>query len=124
MAHFAEIDSNNIVLRVLVVGDEQENRGQEFLANDCGLGGTWLKTSYNTQHGVHLLGGTPYRKNYAGIGFTYNATKDAFIPPQPSNSWVLNENTCDWEPPIPYPTDGKLYLWSEDIVNWIERPSE
>jgi hypothetical protein len=124
MAHFAEIDSNNIVLKVLVVGDEQENRGQEFLANDCGLGGTWLKTSYNTQHGVHLLGGTPYRKNYAGIGFTYDATKDAFIPPQPSNSWVLNENTCDWEPPIPYPTDGKLYLWSEDIVNWIERPSE
>lgn len=98
MAHFAEIDENNIVLRVLVVADEQENRGQEFLSEELGLGGTWLKTSYNTQGGVHLLGGTPYRKNYAGIGFTYDSQRDAFIPPKPTTGeWILNEETCLWE---------------------------
>jgi hypothetical protein len=77
MAHFAEIDADNLVVRVLVVPDAQENRGQEFLADDLGLGGTWKKTSYNTQGGVHANGGTPYRKNYAGIGFTFDAGRDA-----------------------------------------------
>ena len=101
MAHFAEIDENNIVTRVLVVGDDQENRGQEFLANDLGLGGTWKKTSYNTVGGVHSNGGTPFRKNYAGIGFTFDEARDAFIPPKPFNSWNLNEDTCLWEAPIP-----------------------
>ena len=122
MAHFAEIDSNNKVVRVLVVGDDQEHRGQDFLANDLGLGGTWIQTSYNTRGGVHTLGGTPLRKNYAGIGFSYDQQRDAFIPPKPTQypSWILNENSCLWEPPIPYPTDGKRYKWDEPSVSWVE----
>lgn len=120
MAHFAEVDSNNVVLRVLVVGDDQEHRGQEFLANDLGLGGTWLKTSYNTQGGVHTTGGTPFRKNYAGIGYTYDAGRDAFIPPKPFNSWTLDEDTCLWNAPVAYPTDGNLYTWNEDNQSWDE----
>ena len=120
MAHFAEVDSNNVVVRVLVVGDEQEERGQEFLANDLGLGGTWLKTSYNTQGGVHTLGGTPFRKNYAGIGYTYDSVRDAFIPPKPFNSWTLDEETCLWEAPVAYPSDGKLYTWDEENTQWNE----
>lgn len=120
MAHFAEVDSSNVVLRVLVVGDDQEHRGQEFLANDLGLGGTWLKTSYNTQGGVHTTGGTPFRKNYAGIGYTYDAGRDAFIPPKPFNSWTLDEDTCLWNAPVAYPTDGNLYTWNEDNQSWDE----
>jgi len=121
MAHFAEIDENNIVTRVLVVGDDQENRGQEFLANDLGLGGTWKKTSYNTAGGVHSNGGTPFRKNYAGIGFTFDEARDAFIPPKPFNSWNLNEDTCLWEAPIPMPVEeGKIFTWNEDTTSWDE----
>jgi hypothetical protein len=99
MAHFAEIDQDNKVVRVLVVSDEQEHRGQEFLADDLNLGGTWLKTSYNTRGGVHVNGGTPFRKNYAGIGMTYDPQRDAFIPPQPDPTWTFNEQTCLWEAP-------------------------
>lgn len=120
MAHFAEVDSNNVVVRVLVVGDEQEHRGQEFLANDLGLGGNWVKTSYNTQGGVHTNGGTPFRKNYAGIGYTYDAGRDAFIPPKPFNSWTLDEDTCLWNAPVAYPTDGGIYTWNEDNQSWDE----
>ena len=122
MAHFAEIDSNNKVVRVLVIGNDQEHRGQDFLTNDLGLGGTWIQTSYNTRGGVHTLGGTPLRKNYAGIGFSYDQQRDAFIPPKPTQypSWILNENSCLWEPPIPYPTDGKRYKWDEPSVSWVE----
>ena len=120
MAHFAEIDENNTVVRVLVVGDDQEHRGQEFLAEDLALGGTWLKTSYNTQGGVHTNGGTPLRKNYAGVGFTYDAQRDAFIHPKPYNSWELNEDSCLWEAPIDYPSDGKIYLWDEENITWKE----
>ena len=121
MAHFAEIDENNIVTRVLVVGDDQEHRGQEFLANDLGLGGTWFKTSYNTVGGVHSNGGTPFRKNYAGIGFTFDEARDAFIPPKPFNSWNLNEDTCLWEAPIPMPVEeGKFFTWNEDTTSWDE----
>ena len=124
MAHFAEIDENNIVTRVLVVGDDQEHRGQEFLADDLGLGGTWLKTSYNTQGGVHSLGGTPFRKNYAGIGYSYDSTRDAFIPPQPFPSWTLNEDTCNWVAPVEMPAidpeNPKFYTWNEELVNWEE----
>jgi hypothetical protein len=120
MAHFAEIDADNLVVRVLVVPDAQENRGQEFLADDLGLGGTWKKTSYNTQAGVHANGGTPYRKNYAGIGFTFDAGRDAFIPPKPYASWTLDEATCNWEAPVPMPTDDKMYRWDEETTNWIE----
>ena len=78
------------------------------------------RTSYNTIGGVHQLGGTPFRKNYAGIGYTYDQTRDAFIPPKPYNSWVLNENTCLWDPPVEMPSDGKLYEWNEDNKTWIE----
>ena len=120
MAHFAEIDGDGTVLRVLVVSNEQEDRGQEFLADDLGLGGTWVKTSYNTVAGEHRTGGTPFRKNYAGIGFKYDATRDAFIPPKPFASWVLNEDTCVWDAPTPMPTDGKLYTWDEDTTSWKE----
>jgi len=120
MSHFAEIDENNVVVRVLVVADAQEDRGQEFLANDLGLGGRWLKTSYNTIGGVHTLGGTPYRKNYAGINFTYDETRDAFIPPKPFASWTLNATTCLWEAPTPMPTDDKMYTWDEATTSWKE----
>lgn len=114
MAHFAQIDENNIVTQVLVI--EQD-------VIDTGLFGepsSFVQTSYNTQGGEHKLGGTPLRKNYAGIGYTYDATRDAFIPPKPYNSWVLNEDSCLWDAPVAMPTDGKRYLWDEDIVNWIE----
>jgi len=121
MAHFAEIDENNIVTRVLVVGDDQEHRGQEFLADDLDLGGTWLKTSYNTQGGVHALGGTPFRKNYAGIGYSYDETLDAFIPPKPFASWLLNEETCNWNAPVEMPVEeGKFFVWDEDTTSWVE----
>lgn len=121
MAHFAEIDAEGTVLRVLVVADAQEDRGQEFLADDLGLGGTWKKTSYNTVGGVHTGGGTPYRKNYAGIGFKYDNALDAFIPPKPFASWTLNEDTCLWEAPTPMPVEeGKFFTWDEDTLSWKE----
>ena len=118
MAHFAEVDENNIVLRVLVVDDLHESNGQEFLATTLGLGGTWLKTSYNTLAGVHTKGGTPFRKNYAGIGYTYDSGRDAFIAPKPFASWVLNEESCVYEAPVAYPTDGEMYTWNEETTSW------
>lgn len=118
MAHFAEIDEQGVVLRVLVVDNAQENDGQNFLANTLGLGGTWLKTSYNTSGGVHSSGGTPFRKNYAGIGYTYDSGRDAFIPPKPFASWTLNETSCLWEAPVAYPTDGIMYVWDEETTDW------
>ena len=120
MAHFAEIDENSIVTRVLVVADEQAERGQEFLANDLGLGGVWKQTSYNTLGGVHKNGGTPLRKNYAGIGYTYDPVRDAFYAPKPFPSWTLNDETCLWEAPTPMPTDGKIYAWDEATTSWKE----
>jgi hypothetical protein len=117
MAHFAEIDSNNVVIRVLVVDDTQEHRGQEFLADDVGLGGTWIQTSYNTYANKHKTGGTPFRKNYAGQGFTYDSTRDAFLPPKPYPSWILDEETCLWEAPVSRPTDG-YYKWDEKNGSW------
>ena len=121
MAHFAEIDENNIVTRVLVVADEEDHRGQEFLATDLGLGGTWKKTSYNTQGGVHVNGGTPFRKNYAGVGYTYDESRDAFIPEKPYPSWVLNEETCLWDAPTPMPVEeGKMFEWVEADLSWQE----
>lgn len=105
----------------MVVGDDQEHRGQEFLATDLGLGGIWKKTSYNTSGGVHNNGGTPFRKNYAGIGFTYDESRDAFIPQQPYPSWVLNEETCLWDAPTPMPVvEGKMFTWDEDTTSWVE----
>ena len=124
MAHFAEIDENGIVLRVLVVDNAQESNGQDFLANTLGLGGTWVKTSYNTVGGVHTNGGTPLRKNYAGIGYTYDSGRDAFIPPKPYASWTLNEDSCLWEAPVAYPTDGSMYTWNEETISWDLVPTE
>lgn len=121
MAHFAEVGNDNIVTRVLVVGDDQESRGQEFLATDLGLGGNWKKTSYNTSGGVHSTGGTPFRKNYAGAGFTYDELRDAFYAPKPYASWILDEDTCVWNAPTPMPVvEGKMFTWIEADLNWQE----
>lgn len=120
MAHFAEIDENNIVVRVLVVDNEKENDGQNFLANELGLGGRWIQTSYNTYAGVHKLGGNPLRKNFAAIGSIYDEARDAFILQKPFPSWVLNEDTCQWEAPVPYPDFEKAYMWNEESLTWDE----
>lgn len=99
MAHWAEIDENNIVKRVVVTdsNDPNNDEGYQWLLDN--LGGIWIKTSYNTRENKHILGGTPLRKNYAGIGYTYDQNRDAFIPPKLYEDWVLNEETCTWEPP-------------------------
>ena len=121
MAHFAELDGDNIVTRVLVVNDADASDGQNFLANTLGLGGTWKQTSYNTSGGVHSTGGTPFRKNYAGVGYTYDSGRDAFIPPKPYASWLLNEDTCLWDAPTPMPVEeGKIFKWVEEDLNWQE----
>ena len=116
MAHWAELDENNIVIRVLVGSNEDSDEGYQWLIDN--LGGTWVKTSYNTQGGVHSLGGTPLRKNYAGIGYTYDAQRDAFIPPKPFDSWVLDEDTCLWNAPTPMPAEGGPWMWVEEDLNW------
>jgi len=123
MAHFAELDANNVVLRVIVVGNkdtadangvEKEHIGAAFCERL--FGGTWKQTSYNGNK----------RKNYAGIGYTYDADRDAFIPPKPYNSWVLVESTCQWEAPVPMPADAgtgeppKMYSWNESTTSWVE----
>jgi hypothetical protein len=110
MAHFAQIE-NGIVTQVIVA--EQD-------VIDSGLFGTgWVQTSYNTHGGQHPEGRS-LRKNYAGIGFTYDSTRDAFIPPKPYASWLLNEDTCLWNSPVPYPTDDKQYRWDESTTSWVE----
>jgi len=108
MAHFAELDDNNIVVRVLVTDNDYPNEGYDWLVEN--LGGTWVQTSYNAT----------IRKNFAGVGFTYDEALDAFIPPKPFDSWLLNEETCLWEAPTPYPTDGQNYNWDEETQDWIE----
>ena len=105
MSHWAEIDENNIVLRVLVGNNSEPDEGEAFMNS---LGGTWVKTSYNGN----------IRKNFAGIGMVYDAERDAFIGIQPYPSWVLNEETCRWEAPVAYPTDGIMYVWDEETTNW------
>ena len=117
MAHFAKIDENNIVTAIEVVSNDvatTEQAGADFLNSLYGTTDTWKQTSYNTKGNVHSLGGTPFRKNYASIGMTFDSTRDAFYAPQPFNSWSLNETTCLWEAPIPYPDDGNLYEWDEE----------
>lgn len=113
MAHFAKLDSNNIVTFVTVGRDEDDE-----LELSARTGDTYKKTSFNTQAGIHLLGGTPFRKNFAGIGFSYDLTRDAFIPPKPFKSWILNEETCNWDAPILYPNDDKHYTWNEETLTW------
>jgi hypothetical protein len=119
MAHFAQLDENNVVTQVIVVGNkdcadangvEKESIGIAFCERL--LGGTWKQTSYNGN----------IRKNYAGIGYTYNADIDAFVPPKPFTSWTLNNDTAQWEAPTPMPQDGKMYNWDEDTLAWVEIP--
>ena len=113
MGHFAKVN-NGIVEQVIVAEPEFFNT---FVDTSPGQ---WIQTSYNTHGGIHANGGTPLRKNFAGIGFTYDAQRDAFIPPKPYASWTLNESTCQWDCPIPYPNDDKRYTWDEATTSWVE----
>lgn len=128
MASFAKLNLENIVIRVESVvnevikdsnGIEQESIGVQFLRtlyNEPNA--IWKQTSYNTIGGIHTKGGIPFRKNHAGIGFTYDSNRDAFIGPKPFNSWILNEQTCNWNAPVARPNDGNMYKWNEEILNW------
>ena len=121
MAHFAKLGTGNIIERVEVVSNDiatTEQAGVEFLQNLYKDRAAWKQTSYNTLGGEHLTGGTPFRKNYATIGGKYDQTRDAFIPPKPFDSWILNETTCLWEAPVAYPTDGQRYTWNETNQTW------
>ena len=121
MAHYALLDEDNVVTEVivgvhesqLIEGKDPETWYGEFRGQVC------KRTSYNTRGGQHPKG-RPLRKNYAGIGFTYDEDRDAFIPPKPYDSWTLNEDTCLWDPPVPYPDDGNYYTWDEDAGDWVE----
>ena len=128
MAHFCKLGKGNIVERVEVVSNDvatTEQAGMDFLNNLYGTRDVWKQTSYNTFGGEHKLGGTPFRKNFASVDYTYDQTRDAFIPPKPFNSWTLNETTCHWEAPIPRPelTEEQLqnrskYVWNETNQTW------
>jgi hypothetical protein len=112
MAHYAKVDQSK-VLRVIVADEDYIN---SFVDTEPG---NWIQTSYNTKGGVHVLGGTPLRKNFAGIGMTYDAQRDAFIPPKPYASWTLNETTCLWEAPVAHPNEnGEGYKWNESTTSW------
>lgn len=128
MAHFAKLDANNIVIFVTVGRDEDNGKEAELTAR---TGDVYRQTSYNTRGGVHYTDGVPsadqtkaYRKNYAGLGYTYDEDRDAFIPPKPYNSWVLNETTCLWDAPVAMPEDAgtgeppKRYTWNESTISW------
>lgn len=132
MAHYAFVDETGLVVQVIVGRDENDlpegvtSWEDYFTAQGNGLA---IRTSYNTYGGVHYNPETgepsedqskAFRKNYAGIGFTYDEERDAFIPPKPFESWILNEDTCLWEPPIPYPNDGAVYMWNEESGDWVE----
>ena len=118
MAHFAQLDDNNVVTQVIVVANEEllldgvetEAKGVIFCKSLFGGDTKWKQTSYNGN----------IRKNYAGIGYTYDVGRDAFIAPQPYPSWILNEDTCRWDAPVPYPTDDKMYSWDEATTSWVE----
>jgi len=118
MAHYAFLNMQNIVTEVIVGKDETDGPTNweihygNFREQVC------KRTSYNTRGGVHLKGGVPFRKNYAGIGYSYDEVRDAFIPPKPFDSWMLNETTCLWEAPVEYPTDGQQYSWNEEMGTW------
>lgn len=123
MAHYAFLDENNIVTEVIVGKNEGEDgkTGEEWESHYGAFRGqTCKQTSYNTYANQHP-NGTPFRKNYAGIGFSYDADLDAFIPPQPFDSWTLNIDSCKWEAPTPIPEDGKMYLWDEATISWVEQ---
>ena len=121
MAHFAKLGKGNKILTVVAVHNNvatTEQAGIDFLNNLYNTRDVWKQTSYNTVGGVHLLGDTPFRKNYAIIGGKYNESKDAFISPQPFASWILNETTCNWEAPVAKPDDGQEYKWNEATTTW------
>ena len=118
MAHYSFLDTNNIVTEVIVGKDEGEENIDWEVHYGNFRGQVCKRTSYNTSGGQHNNGGTPFRKNYAGIGYTYDEQRDAFIPQKPYASFILNEDTCLWEPPVPYPTDGERYLWNEETISW------
>jgi hypothetical protein len=134
MAHFAKLGTGNIIEQVVVVSNDvatTEQAGVDFINKLYNTRDVWKQTSYNTFAGLHKTGGTPFRKNYAGIGYSYDEQKDAFIPPKPYNSWILNEDTCQWQSPIPYPItytqneinefgnpQNDLYKWNESTLTW------
>lgn len=129
MASWAELNKNNVVINVLVGDNDDPNgdEGYQWLINN--LGGYWIKTSYNTYGGVYYNPDTnkpssnqskAFRKNYAGIGYTYDKNRDAFIPPKPYESWLLDEYTCNWNAPIAYPIDEKKYEWNEETISWVQ----
>jgi len=117
MAHYAKVE-NTLVTQVIVAEPEFF---ETFVDSSPG---EWIQTSYNTSGGVHAEGNTPLRKNYAGVGYTYDSVRDAFISPQPYASWTLNEDTCQWDSPVPYPTDDLMYSWDEDTTSWVEITGE
>ena len=128
MAHFAKLGTGNIVEQIVVVSNDvaiSEQTGIDFLNNLYNSRDVWKQTSYNTKGGVHLNGGTPFRKNYAGLGYTYDQTRDAFIPPKKYESWTLNETTCLWDPPVAKPelteeqiNNNNYYSWNEETKQW------
>ena len=126
MAHWAELDENNIVLRVVVGDNDSEDEGLSWIVEN--LGGTWIKTSYTSRKGSKInpdtneveIVGEHFRFNYALPEYSYDEQRDAFIPPKPYESWVLDEQTCWWQPPIPMPNDGGTWIWNEEIKNWEE----
>ena len=111
MAHWARV-KGGIVTQVIVA---EEEYFQTYIDDEPG---EWIRTSYNTRAGQHDLGGTPLRKNFAGVGYHYDSTRDAFYPPQPYSSWTLDEETCLWEPPVAYPDDDNMYIWNEETQAW------
>jgi hypothetical protein len=131
MAHYAFLDENNNNIVTEVIPGRNEDEVVDGITDwEAAYGAirnqVCKRTSYNTVGGVHANGGTPYRKNYAGVGYTYDQARDAFIAPKPFDSWVLDEETCQWQAPTPYPTDGFMYQWVEDDLNWqaITLPTE
>jgi len=119
MAHFAKVNSDNIVEQVCVVNNTEAVSGQEFL-HSLGLSGTWIQTSYNTRCNKHLLSGAPLRGNYAGVGYTYDPVNDVFYPPQPYPSWsIALSSNWTWIAPTPYPRDGNMYIWNESTTKWV-----
>ena len=131
MAYYAVLDENNVVIKVKSAGDENDWNGEVEWEKETGQ--VHKRTSYNTRGGIHYNPETnepsadqskAFRKNYAGIGYTYDSQRDAFIPPKPYSSWTLNEETCLWDSPVPYPTDGEPYIWNEENQSWDLIPSE
>ena len=125
MAHYAQLDNSSVVINVITGNDEPPSVGgipgtdlywEKFYTQETGI--VHIKTSYNTHCNVHTFGKEPFRKNFAGIGYTYDADRDAFIPPKPYPSWNLNEDTCTWKAPFPVPDTNNLYMWNEEKMDW------